>query len=496
MSRSKSRRSSSRQHKAQRTLLARNLCAGRHARALCNFIQLAPSDGPPKPTPSALGFFPMRGIINEDAKRYLIQWTRNPVTGEDFWPTWKPKGWVGVPAVRKWEELKAQRIAKFYAERITRILHVSDADKGGGSIPYQTAVIGARMLPPLLSQGVSPSLRRSSTASINITPVLLAGRAVSLQQARSYSWWQSNTAWLSKLDPEFHRFSAKRAAHCRAELLKSLRRRSQLIRDTADQETSSWGWRRASTWGKPGVRWSRSEKSAAKLGEGREKQDDYDLSGRELRWREKMEDMKRRIEEDPYTAVFGKQFVPFWSPLKNRSALSEDTQSQRATGTEGTENAPETAKPKPNVSSTCWSFSSIKEPGSASPVLKATATTWNSSSNDPKHYEYDPITMRMVPIQAATEPATPIPETRVEESRSADVPVKSLKAKLSPAESSASPLKDGPTQDPVDASSKSLVGQSRQTSPLSTKAKSVKPLKPAALSKLPNDDIDLLTADG
>ncbi|KAK4980838.1 hypothetical protein LTR66_010333 [Elasticomyces elasticus] len=135
MSRSKSRRSSSRQHKAQRTLLARNLCAGRHARALCNFIQLAPSDGPPKPTPSALGFFPMRGIINEDAKRYLIQWTRNPVTGEDFWPTWKPKGWVGVPAVRKWEELKAQRIAKFYAERITRILHVSDADKGGGSIP-------------------------------------------------------------------------------------------------------------------------------------------------------------------------------------------------------------------------------------------------------------------------------------------------------------------------------------------------------------------------
>ncbi|KAK4980837.1 hypothetical protein LTR66_010332, partial [Elasticomyces elasticus] len=351
------------------------------------------------------------------------------------------------------------------------------------------------MLPPLLSQGVSPSLRRSSTASINITPVLLAGRAVSLQQARSYSWWQSNTAWLSKLDPEFHRFSAKRAAHCRAELLKSLRRRSQLIRDTADQETSSWGWRRASTWGKPGVRWSRSEKSAAKLGEGREKQDDYDLSGRELRWREKMEDMKRRIEEDPYTAVFGKQFAPFWSPLRNRSALSEDTQSQRATGTEGTENAPETAKPKPHVSSTCWSFSSVKEPGSASPVLKATATTWNSSSNDSKRYEYDPITMRMIPIQAATEPATPIPETRVEESRSADLPVKTHKAKLSPAENSASPLKDGPTQDLVDAPSTNLAEQSGQMSPLSAKTKPVKPIKPAALSKLPNDDLDLLTAD-
>ncbi|KAK4954087.1 hypothetical protein LTR28_006318, partial [Elasticomyces elasticus] len=64
----------------------------------------------------------MRGIVNEDAKRYLIQWTRNPVTGEDFWPTWKPKEWVSMVAVRKWEELKAQRVASFYAERIARIL--------------------------------------------------------------------------------------------------------------------------------------------------------------------------------------------------------------------------------------------------------------------------------------------------------------------------------------------------------------------------------------
>ena len=41
----------------------------------------------------------------------------------------------------------------------------------------------------------------------------------------------------------------------------------------------------------------------------------YELSKREKEWKEQMEAMRKRIESDPYEAIFGKRFEPFWSPL-------------------------------------------------------------------------------------------------------------------------------------------------------------------------------------
>lgn len=58
------------------------------------------------PASSALsdGLWPIRGILEEDATRYRVAW--EDVNGQEFEPTWEPKGKVRKHVVREWEVKK------------------------------------------------------------------------------------------------------------------------------------------------------------------------------------------------------------------------------------------------------------------------------------------------------------------------------------------------------------------------------------------------------
>ncbi|KAK5142636.1 hypothetical protein LTR04_002163, partial [Oleoguttula sp. CCFEE 6159] len=85
------------------------------------------------------------------------------------------------------------------------------------------------------------------------------------------------------------------------------------------KDVPGWGWRLSSTWGKPGCRLvnlndsSEPTSNVAPEASGVEKP--HELSSREVRWKRMEEEMRKRIEENPYEAIFGKRFEQFWEPL-------------------------------------------------------------------------------------------------------------------------------------------------------------------------------------
>ena len=172
----------------------------------------------------------------------------------------------------------------------------------------------------------------------------------------------------------------------------------------------------------------------------------YELSQREKMWQQRMDMMRRRIEHDPYEAIFGKRFEPFWSPLvpswmreemglptlqstvkttrdeANANALSVDDtsaiKSKKSTALPKAVVELTTSAPGEETKSTVGPAAQPTPPKSTS-YAYASTTSWDSRSNktrrvewdsitdETKKYEYDPITNRMVQIQAPTFPANP-----------------------------------------------------------------------------------------
>jgi hypothetical protein len=76
--------------------------------------------------------FAVRGIIDEDDTRFLIDWEDNETTGEKYEPSWEPKENVGAGAIEAWEETKAQRKA--------------EEKSSGAPIPEEEQRLGAEAL--------------------------------------------------------------------------------------------------------------------------------------------------------------------------------------------------------------------------------------------------------------------------------------------------------------------------------------------------------------
>lgn len=137
------------------------------------------------------------------------------------------------------------------------------------------------------------------------------------------SFWNGRHRWdwASQLDPTYQRYARIRTLKTRAKLLKNIRRRGAFEWDVGTKPFfTPRHLRWASHW--RGRQWYNNDDpneqvkdEAAKEEEKRAEEDGYELSRREKEWKEQMEAMRKRIQQDPYEAIFGKRFEPFWSPL-------------------------------------------------------------------------------------------------------------------------------------------------------------------------------------
>lgn len=365
--------------------------------------------------------------------------------------------------------------------------------------------------------------------------------------------------WSEQWDKvSYHR---RRALKTRSRLLERLRHKSKFDWDLTQRPFfNSKHIRWASHWnGRNGPKWHRywPEEGAPKQREGEEEggnkveapeSNGSVLSQREKLWKQQMEAMRNRIERDPYEAVFGKRFEPFWSPLvpswmreemglsnwskKSESDHSKET-AKKKNGQEASQDVKKTTEPhdmmvdnqvdakatdeidrgsmskdpKPQTQS----YSSYSSTSWDSWTNKTRCTEWDSMSGQLKRYVYDPVTNRMVMIEepeslktnnslpaAAKYEACPSRNSVRTESKvinvEDDASMASTLHNLSvdvgpPIDTSAKELTDAESTLPVSTSN----GQAQQSH--KSDAEPSEPKRPAALSKLPEDDLDLLTAE-
>ncbi|KAK3620279.1 hypothetical protein LTR56_023493 [Elasticomyces elasticus] len=300
---------------------------------------------------------------------------------------------------------------------------------------------------------------------------LIAGRrgmmSTALQTRSISSKWTARSNYTSHLDPLFQRFTRFRTMKTRAKLLEKLKRRGRFewdlnarpfftprhmhIREASHFNGSGRG--RWPTYRPDGSR----EDGTVEVGKPGE--EGHELSQREKEWKERMEAMRKQIERDPYQAVFGRRFEPFWSPLvlgwmreemgwpkkqqegssgtktaweeqreRNR-AMVDAIRKQQIAGVvvKPTDATPKAAAPKPAPKPTVEPkvVDVTPKPTNQAPAYSASysstswdswtqktkRTEWDSNTGQVQRFEYDPVSNRMVaipPPQAAT--ARPSPE--------------------------------------------------------------------------------------
>ncbi|KAF2485152.1 hypothetical protein BDY17DRAFT_308599 [Neohortaea acidophila] len=394
------------------------------------------------------------------------------------------------------------------------------------------------MLPPQLRQGavVSRAIPTITLALKVSTPSLLHTRGF-------WSWRRHD--WSSHLDPAYHRYNRVRTIKTRAKLLKSLRRRGKFDWDVDYQPfftprlvrcASHWdGSGKRRTWSLDGEEEKRKTKDISVEEKG------FELSQREKEWRDKLAAMRKRLDKDPYEAIFGKRFEPFWGPLvpswmreemglqgwpkkEVPKATADQAEAVKIVKNETADKAkpkePKTAAgpttsapPAPTEKTPANSYSYASSTSWDSWTNKTKRVEWDSVSRQTRRYEYDPISNRMVQVEAPKSEA--LKSVELPTSHSNAVPVQKD-------EGNVKTTKSEPTKIPVQQSSevrKSIpipppqfhpypgspvaFGRSTVTSlgPLKSTALAPGVAKPSALAKLPekepskDKDVDNLTAD-
>ncbi|KAI7165407.1 hypothetical protein KC352_g26230, partial [Hortaea werneckii] len=354
------------------------------------------------------------------------------------------------------------------------------------------------------------------------------------------------------MDPSYHRYAKYHTVKSRAKLLKSLKRRSKFEWDCNHRPFfSPRHIRFASNFnrGGPGSTWNQfarnqSGNQQAKAQEKPTRDDSdsnegYELSQREKEWKERMEFMRKRIEQDPYEAVFGKRYkprtwdknaIPRVEPQDHQSNLQDINQVKQNLESQPSRDRQDTAakrehKDDPGLSygTDLWPESkadllstrrdAVDDPGTASPrnyasydstswnswTNKTYRTEWDSASGKVKRFEYDPVTNRCVQIEG------PLPsqgrEINLERCESDDYnravagwtatkqPSSNEKPSLTTRPGDMRSLINTPSGDVVNT-----VGRVSNTDKQSSGSQA-SPTRPAALANMPKDDIDLLTAD-
>jgi hypothetical protein len=123
-----------------------------------------------------------------------------------------------------------------------------------------------------------------------------------------------------------------------------------------------------------------------------------------------MDAFRKRIEADPYEAVFGKRFEPFWTPLVPQW-MREDIGFSKKDAEKSAEPVDANARREKNTPIT----PSDKQPSEVGkqtqPYAYKSSTSWDSQSNKTKrsewdsvsrkttNYEYDPVSNRMIPAE-------------------------------------------------------------------------------------------------
>ncbi|KAI7494438.1 hypothetical protein KC367_g8006 [Hortaea werneckii] len=331
------------------------------------------------------------------------------------------------------------------------------------------------MLPPQLAGG-SLAVRRHSiaTASSLSSSSSSLYRPASASHARSLFGWGRGRYddWSSPMDPAYHRYAKYHTVKSRAKLLKSLKRRSKFEWDCNQRPFFSPRHIRFASHfnrGGPGSTWNQfaRNQSGNQQPKAQEKptRDDsdssegYELSQREKEWKERMQFMRKRIEQDPYEAVFGKRYKPrSWDknatprvePQDHQRNLQDFHQVKQSLESQPSQDRQDTAakrehKDDPGLSygTDLWpeskadllstrrdaiddpglsSTSKAQTPSKSEPVPKASAgttslprnyasydstswdswtdktcrTEWDSASGKVKRFEYDPVTNRYV----------------------------------------------------------------------------------------------------
>ncbi|KAK4554481.1 hypothetical protein LTR86_008335 [Recurvomyces mirabilis] len=282
-----------------------------------------------------------------------------------------------------------------------------------------------------------------------------------------------------------------------------------------------------------------------------QREDGYELSQGEQEWKERMEYMRKQIQSDPYEAVFGKPFEPFWSPLvpswmreeigmqrqtkqpSKAEELEREKSKTKATKIETINQPSPTSQPAPTKYAPVKTTGSVPAPKTNSYASYSSSSwdswsntakleKWDSVSNELKQYVYDPISNRMVAVKpsaavVSTKADLPKPtETKVVvrntssttalESRSQDmrslintprpvstaveVPVKQYKSSKPVSMDAIAAA----TKDAADTLACLKENMDRMFSH-SAEQGQTRPLRPAALAKLPANDMDMLTAD-
>lgn len=246
-----------------------------------------------------------------------------------------------------------------------------------------------------------------------IRPRSLSTSAISHSQTRSLFGCKPRFAtYDSHLDPLYPRFIRHLSLKTRARLLKTIRRRQQFEWDAeAKPLISPRHVRYASHSDGPNrPRWGRGD-------------DEHELSDKEKAWKKQMDAIRKRIEADPYEAVFGKRFEPFWTPLvpqwmkeelrfsKKEPEKPAEPAGGNARREKSTPITPSAKKPATPTNAT------VEQPVSGqtqpyTPYAYRSSTSWDSQSNKTRrsewdsvsrkttNYEYDPVSSRMVPVES------------------------------------------------------------------------------------------------
>ncbi|EME79420.1 uncharacterized protein MYCFIDRAFT_79504 [Pseudocercospora fijiensis CIRAD86] len=276
-----------------------------------------------------------------------------------------------------------------------------------------------------------------------------------LAAVRRFFGWKRPSDYANKNDPMYYRLCKYRTLKTRAKLLEKLRRKGRWDWDVNQRPFfTSKHIRFASHVGRP--KWyprKGDEDAEEKKPEEIHEENGFELSQREKEWKEQMEAMRKRVEQDPYEAVFGKRFEPFWSPLvpswmredmglagfsklKDTPSTPSSTSSSKRDPIEKKQPAaqykpldPEPMRrnrsPSPRREDvpegqlTNYSYDSKKTahlPEADGPngqltsysygsstswdswTKKTRREEWDSVTGQTRRYEYDPITNRMVPV--------------------------------------------------------------------------------------------------
>ena len=156
------------------------------------------------------------------------------------------------------------------------------------------------MLPPRLRQGVHPrSLSPVYALALTSSPRSLAVAAVVTVPTSNSHYPRTCFGWHRKHDRLDARYQRLRQRLLKAKQLQSLKLLYQ-------PHARSLGWRLSSSWGRP------RQPDEADNEDGNIKKKNlpdegfaYELSEREKRWRQKVDDFKKWIDQDPYEAMFG-----------------------------------------------------------------------------------------------------------------------------------------------------------------------------------------------